>query len=77
MNLRGLYQSKKSVGINKHIHPTDTLATTLLKPTGEENIYVQFLYSPQKNLNHTRVQVLVSINANPINTKKQVNNKLL
>ena len=56
-------------------HPTGTLATTFPKSAGEENVYVRFVYIPQTILHHTRGQVSVSMNIDPINAKKQVNNQ--
>ena len=35
-----LDKSKQSIDVNNNLHPTGTLATTLLKPAGEENLYV-------------------------------------
>ena len=55
---------------NKSEHPTGTLATSFQKPLGEANPYVRFGYGPLKNFNHTQRQVVVSINPDPINTKK-------
>ena len=46
------------------------LTMNLLTPAGEENPC-----GPQKNLPHTRRQVLESNNADPINEKTQFNNK--
>ena len=48
------------------ITKTDTLATTFHKAAGEENQYVRFGYNPLKICNHTRGQVSVSMNTDPI-----------
>ena len=71
-----LYQWKQSIEVNDKLQTTRTLAKTLLEPTGEENLYVQFVYVQQKICNHTQGQVLVSMNTDPINTNKQINNQL-
>ena len=70
-----LYQPKKSIEANKSEHPTGTLATTFQKPSGEANPYVCFGYIPHTIWDHTRGQVSVSMNDNPINKNKQLNNK--
>ena len=44
-----------------------TLTKTPPKTAGGENMYVQFVYGPQTICNHTRGQVLVSKNADPVN----------
>ena len=49
------------------IKKPSTLATTFRNPAGKENMYVRFLYIPLTILNHTRRQVSVSMNADPIN----------
>ena len=48
---------------------------TFLKPEGEENTYVQFLYAQQKSLNHTQGQVPGLMKTDTINTNNQVNNQ--
>ena len=48
----------------KNVTPTKTFH----EPTGEENTYVRILYISQKIYNHTLGQVLVSTNANPVNS---------
>ena len=42
-----LDQAKQWFDVNKSEHPDSTLTTTLRKPTGEANQYVQFGYLPQ------------------------------
>ena len=49
------------------ITKTGTLGMAFHKPTGEENPYVQFGYSPLKNFNHNLRQVSGSMKADPIN----------
>ena len=76
MNLKEILNlSKQSIDINKKLQPIVNLVTTYLKPVGEANAYIIFVYGPQKICNHTQEQVLESINSHPINTNKQVNNK--
>ena len=70
-----LDQSKQSINVKKYEQPTSTLAMTLLKPSGEENLYVRFVYSPKENFNHTRGKFVESMNDDSINTNKQVNNQ--
>ena len=48
--------------ITKHSTP----ATTFHEPTGEEIPWVHFEYGPLKTCLHTRGQVSVSMNADPI-----------
>ena len=50
-----LEQPKQSIYVNSQLHPTGTLATTLIKPAGEENPYVQFVYGTLTILNHTYI----------------------
>ena len=55
VNLKGiLYQQKQLIGVNNDAHPTVSLTTNLLKPMGEENTYVRFVYDPQTIFNHTQ-----------------------
>ena len=61
--------------MNNYEHPTNTLAATFHKPVGGENLYVRIGYLPLKFFNHTRGKVSGSMNAEPINAKKQVNNQ--
>ena len=42
-----LHQSKQSIDINKYEHLTCTLSMTFLKPAGEANTYLKFVYVPQ------------------------------
>ena len=70
-----LYQEKQSIEANKSEHPTWTLTTTFHKPEGGANMYVRFVYVPQKSFIHTQGKVSVSMNADPINANKQVNNQ--
>ena len=78
MNLKYILdQSKQLIHTNNSVHPTGTPATTFLEPAGETNLYVQFVYVPQTIFNHTRGQVIGSMNADLINANKQVNNKQL
>ena len=46
------------------------ITTTFIKPAGEANMYVRFVYDPQTIFNNTRGQVLVSMNAGPIDKNK-------
>ena len=71
----GLYQAKQSIEAKNYEHPTGTLAMILHKPAGGANPYVRFVYGPQKKFNHTQGQVLLSINTDPNNANKQVNNQ--
>ena len=48
-----LNQEKKSISVNKKIHPTGTLATILIKLAMEGKTYVRFGYSLQTIFNHT------------------------
>ena len=68
------YQEMQSIEAKKFKHPTGTLTTTFHKPEGEENMYVGFVYGPQKIFNKTQEQVLGSMDAGLINVKKQFNN---
>ena len=63
------------IDVNKNVHPTGTLTTTFLRPTGKANTRVQFIYTPQKVFNHNRVQVSASMQADLTNNNKQVNNQ--
>ena len=47
-----------------------TLATTLHKPTGEENLYVQFGYVPLTIFNHNQGQISGLMNSDPMNMIK-------
>ena len=69
-----IYQLNQSIDVNKYEQSTVILTTTFPKPAGEVNPYVWFEYSWQKNFKHTRVQVSWSMNSDPINANKQVNN---
>ena len=60
--------------MNKSEHSTVILVTSFHKPP-EKNPYVRFEYGPQKIYKHTRGQVSVSTNADPITANKQVNNQ--
>ena len=57
--------------MNKYEHPTSTANPTFLNNSGEENTYVRFEYIPQTIFNRTQVQVKVSMNSDPIITKKK------
>ena len=50
-----------------YAYPTNNLFTKLLNPIGQENMYDQFVYIPQKICNNTQGQVSVSIISDPIN----------
>ena len=77
MNLKEILYQGKKIGINKQLYPTRTIAMTFLNPVGEANPCVWFVYSPKKICNHTRRKVSVSMNADQVNSNKQVNNKWL
>ena len=47
----------------------ENLSTTTHKPVEEENPYVQFVYGPKKDWNHTPGQVSGSMNNNIVNIK--------
>ena len=70
-----LYKEKQSIDASKSEHPTVTLSMTFQKPTGEENLHVQFGCDRHKIFNHIWVQLSVSINTDSINANKQVNNQ--
>ena len=74
-NLKYILDKKQSIEVNKSEHPTVTLSTTPHKTVGEANLYVHFGYGPQTIHNNTQRQVSGSMNADPINANKQVNNK--
>ena len=46
---------------------TGTLDTIFQKSAGKANPYIRFGYGSQKICNHTRVQVSVPMNADPVN----------
>ena len=48
---------------------------TIHKDAEEANTYVWVWYGPETIFQNTQGQVSVSMNADPINTKKQVNNQ--
>ena len=60
-----------AVTLNRNPHHT------FHKPTGESNPYWLFGYVPHKIFNHTQGKVSVSMDSDPINTNKQVNNRQL
>ena len=70
-----LYKSKKMININNQLHPTVALDMAFLKPLGEANPYVWFLYIPQKKFNNIQGQVLLSMNSDLINSNKLVKNQ--
>ena len=74
-----LDEQKQSIHVKNYEHPTGTLATIFPKSAGEENVYVRFVYIPQTILHHTRGQVSVSMNIDPINAKNKstTNNGLI
>ena len=62
---------KQSIYVNKNVHPTSTLTAAFLKTAGEAYQYVQFVFVPQKNWNHTQRQVSGFKNlTQPTQTKK-------
>ena len=76
MNLRDILdQEKQKIGVNKKLHPTGTLAMNFLIHYVEANLYVQLPIIPQKYFNRAQVKVSVSINADPVDLNKWVNNK--
>ena len=70
-----LDKSKQSIESNKYEHPTITLTKTFHKNLGGANPYVHFGCVPQTIFNITQGKISVSMNADPINANKQVNNK--
>ena len=68
-------RKKKSIDINKNVHPTGNLTTTFIKPAVEENPYIQFAYGPHTIFNNTQGKVVASIKYDVTNNNKQVNNK--
>ena len=51
MNLKGiLVQPKQPIGVKNYEQPTCTLSPTFFKTAGGANIYVWFLYGPQKQI---------------------------
>ena len=59
----------------KQLHPTGIISTTFLNSAGELNLYVQFVYGPQKMFNYTKGKLSKSMNADMINVNKQFNNQ--
>ena len=70
-----LYQETQSFDVNKSVHSTITLIRTLLKPEGEANPHIQFVYNHHTIFNNTRVHVSESMNADLTKKIKQVNNQ--
>ena len=68
-----LEQTKQSIEANNYEHPTGTLDTNFHNPAGGANKYVWFGYDPQKIFEHNRGQVLLSMNADLINSNKSFN----
>ena len=63
------------ININNQLHPTVALDMAFLKPLGEANLYVWFVYIPQKKINNIQVQVLLSMTSDLINSNKLVKNQ--
>ena len=57
------------IDFNKQLTTNITLTMKFLKYAGEANLYVKFVYVPHKNYNDTQGQVLISMDADPMNAK--------
>ena len=76
-NLRNFLGTNQFIDGNRCNHKTGALTANFHKPAGEENLYVQFGYVPQKKFNHIQGQVSGLMNADTINMiHTQVINKI-
>ena len=56
----------------KYTRRIGTLVTTFFKPSGQSNLYILFVYIPQKKINNTQGQESGSINTDLINFKSNI-----
>ena len=69
-----LDQANQSIDLNNQLKLTKNPTKIFHKPLGKENSYVMFAYGLQTVFNNIQGKVSLSMNNDPINTNKGVNN---